>query len=141
MFSSGTYPTGSLVDYYQEVSYGAYIPAGTVTVWIMAPHTYAYYTDGLNGMGQYPQNTAGLLNDCVGILDPGLDFNQFDNNGDGYVEGILLIHAGPGAEETGSLDDIWSHATYYEIETDDGVSTGRFSVDPEEHYDGSIISI
>ncbi|MEZ5358091.1 MAG: M6 family metalloprotease domain-containing protein [Candidatus Zixiibacteriota bacterium] len=141
MFSTGVVPTGSLVEYYQEVSYGAFTPAGTVSVWITAPHPYSYYTDGDYGMGGYPNNSQGLLEDCVDILDPFLDFSQFDNDNDGFAEGIFLVHAGPGAEETGSVDDIWSHAWYHDYETEDGVWTGRYSTEPEEFMDGSMIAI
>ncbi len=140
MFSEGVVSTGSLREYYEEASYGAFSPAGTTTVWIMAPHLYSYYAEG-NGMDNYPNNSQGLLEDCVNLLDPTLDFSQFDNNGDGYAEGIFLVHAGPGAEETGSWNEIWSHAWYYEVMTDDGVSTGRYSIEPEEFMDGSMIAI
>ena len=141
MFSTGVIPTGSLAEYYDEISYGAFSPAGTVTVWIEAPEPYSYYTDGNYGFGGYPNNSQGLLEDCIEILDPVLDFSLFDGDGDGQAQGIFLVHAGPGAEETGSPDDIWSHAWYYEVETDDGVSTGRYSAEPEEHFDGSMIRI
>lgn len=141
IFSHGVLSTGSLVEYYEEISYGAFSPAGTVTVWIEAPEPYNYYTDGDYGFGGYPNNSQGLLEDCVGLLDPVLDFSQFDNNGDGFAEGIFLVHAGPGAEETGDPNDIWSHAWYYSVATDDGVSTGRYSVEPEELYDGTLIPI
>ncbi len=141
MFSTGVVPTGSLVEYYQEISYGAFTPAGTVTVWITAPHPYTYYSDGSYGTGSYPNNSQGLLEDCIEILDLAINFSQFDNDGDGYAEGIFLVHAGPGAEETGDPDDIWSHAWYYEVETDDGTMTGRYSTEPEEHYDGSMVAI
>jgi immune inhibitor A len=141
IFSTGVISTGSMVEYYQEISYGAFTPAGTVTVWITAPQPYTYYSDDSYGTGSYPNNSQGLLEDCVGILDPAIDFSQFDNNGDGYAEGIFLVHAGPGAEETGDSWDIWSHAWSYEVETDDGVSTGRYSIEPEEIFDGSLIEI
>lgn len=92
-------------------------------------------------MGSYPNNSQGLLEDCVQILDPTVDFSQYDNNGDGYAEGIFLVHAGPAAEETGSTNDIWSHAWYYSYSTDDGVSTGRYSIEPEENMVGGLIDI
>ncbi len=141
MFSTGVVPTGSLVEYYEEVSYGTFTPAGTVTVWIMAPHPYTYYANAANGMGGYPNNSQGLLEDCVQQLDILMDFSDFDNDNDGYADGIFLVHAGPGAEETGDPNDIWSHAWYHEYMTDDGVSTGRYSTEPEEHMDGSMIAI
>ncbi|MBU1319715.1 MAG: M6 family metalloprotease domain-containing protein [candidate division Zixibacteria bacterium] len=141
MFSTGVIPTGSLLEYYQEVSYGAFSPTGTVTAWIMAPHPYTYYSDGNYGMGWYPNNSQGLLEDCVNILDPTINFAQFDNNGDGYAEGIFLVHAGPGGEETGDPNDIWSHAWYHEVYTNDFVSTGRYSIEPEELLGGAMIEI
>jgi len=141
MFSTGVIPTGSLLEYYQEVSYGAFSPTGTVTAWIMAPHPYTYYSDGNYGMGSYPNNSQGLLEHCVNILDPTINFGQFDNNGDGYAEGIFLVHAGPGAEETGDPYDIWSHAWYHEVVTNDFVSTGRYSTEPEELLGGDLIDI
>jgi immune inhibitor A len=141
MFSTGVLPTGSLLEYYQEISYGQFAPEGNVTAWITAPHTYSYYADDSYGTGDYPNNSQGLLEDCVNILDPLIDFSEYDANGDGYVESIFLVHAGPGAEETGNSADIWSHAWYYEAETDDGVYTGRYSTEPEELFDGQMIKI
>jgi hypothetical protein len=65
LFSTGVVPTGSLVEYYQEISYGAFTPQGTVVAWITAPHTYDYYAYGDYGMGSHPNNSQGLLEDCV----------------------------------------------------------------------------
>jgi len=141
MFSSGVMSTGSLVDYYQEISYGAFLPDGIVTAWVTAPHEYSYYVGYNYGMGDYPNNSQGLLEDCVNLLDPTIDFSQFDNNGDGYAEGIFLVHAGQGAEETGSSSDIWSHAWGFEMLTADGVYTGRYSTEPEELAGDEMIKI
>ena len=38
LFSLGTQPTGSLRDYYQEVSHGRFDITGVVTRWYTAPH-------------------------------------------------------------------------------------------------------
>jgi immune inhibitor A len=141
MFSTGVLSTGSLLEYYLEISYGQFAPAGSVTVWITAPHSYSYYADGSWGTGDYPNNSQGLLEDCVNILDPMIDFSEYDANDDGYVESLFLVHAGPGAEETGNSNDIWSHAWYYEAETNDGVFTGRYSTEPEETLDEQLIEI
>ena len=141
IFSTGVIPTESMYEYYQEVSYGVFSLDGLVTAWVTAPHPYSYYVGDNYGMGGYPNNSQGLLEDCVNFLDPTLDFSLFDNNGDGYAEGIFLVHAGPGAEESGSTNDIWSHAWYYEAMTADGVSTGRYSTEPEEDLVGQLIAI
>jgi len=59
----------------------------------------------------------------------GVDFSQYDNDGDGYVDTVIVIHQGPGQEVSGISTDIWSHkwdlssAKYY------GDGTGPVSVD------------
>jgi immune inhibitor A len=45
----------------------------------------------------------------VAAADPLVDSSQYDNNGDGYVDNLIVVHAGRGAEVTGSASDIWSH--------------------------------
>jgi immune inhibitor A len=41
--------------------------------------------------------------------DPQIDFTNYDNDHDGYVDAFVVVHAGTGAEETGNPNDIWSH--------------------------------
>lgn len=36
------------------------------------------------------------------------DWKQYDNDGNGYVDAFIVIHAGNAAEETGLKSDIWS---------------------------------
>jgi immune inhibitor A len=47
--------------------------------------------------------------DAALAADPLIDFTPFDNDGDGFVDAYVIIHAGRGAEETGNGQDIWSH--------------------------------
>ncbi|MEN3046078.1 MAG: M6 family metalloprotease domain-containing protein [Candidatus Hydrothermales bacterium] len=110
LFSVGTYPTGSMADYYLENSYGKFLVTGWVSNWLMMPQPYSYYTNNNYGFGSYPQNAQGLARDAVIAADPYVDFSQFDRNNDGYVDVVFIVHAGPGAEETGNPNDIWSHA-------------------------------
>jgi|Deesub1362B_J571_1020462.scaffolds.fasta_scaffold00088_68 immune inhibitor A len=132
LFSVGTYPTGSLTDYYLENSYGDFFINGWVSDWLMMPHNYAYYVDGQYGFGQYPQNAQGLARDAVLAADPYVDFSQFDRDNNGYVDAIFVVHAGPGAEETGNPNDIWSHAWYIPGGVQvDGVIVYRYSMEPE----------
>ena len=41
--------------------------------------------------------------------DPFVDFKPYDNDGNGYVDAFVVVHAGAGGEETGKHGDIWSH--------------------------------
>ena len=146
LFSVGTYPTGSMRDYYLENSYGNFETVGEVSGWYRMPQDYSYYVDGYYGMGTHPRNMQGLTEDAVLAADPYVDFSQFDNDGpdgipdsgddDGYVDALFIVHAGPGAEITGDPNDIWSQTwiLYTDLPVD-GVYVRQFSMHPE---DGTI---
>ncbi len=129
--------TGSLQDYYQEVTYGnltlmSYDPP-TDLLWIRAPQDYTYYVDGQQGSGTYPNNVQRLVEDVVAIIDPVVDFSVYDGpDADQDVDGFFLLHAGPGAETSGSDNDIWSFAWATEnVPNVDGVWVYSFSTEPE----------
>jgi immune inhibitor A len=122
--------------YYQEVSYGT-LTLVTVDLpssrgWYTAPQTYAYYVNGQYGFGTYPRNAQRLTEDVVYLADPYVDFSQYDNDNDGYVDALFVIHAGSGAEYTGNPNDIWSHqwSTLHPPHVD-GVYVTTYSMEPE----------
>jgi immune inhibitor A len=129
---------GSVRDYYDKVSYSQ-VDIITVNLpsslgWQRAPQTYAYYVDGAYGLDHpYPHNAQKLAEDIVDILEAaGVDFSQYDNNGSGVVSPIMLIHAGPGAEFTGSPNDMWSHSwSLHSPRTYDGVLIRDYVIMPE----------
>lgn len=142
LFSVGTYPTGSMRDWYLENSYGRFNVTGQVTQWLRMPQPYSYYTDNQGGFGAYPRNAQRLAEDAIAAANAYVDYSQYDNDGpdgipssgddDGYVDAIFVVHAGPGREETGCNCDIHSHAwsTYMPILADDVWCTG-YSMEPE----------
>ncbi|MFO7608464.1 MAG: M6 family metalloprotease domain-containing protein [Candidatus Krumholzibacteriia bacterium] len=151
MFSAGTFPTGSMNDYYLEVSHGAFGVAGQIVGWTTAANTYASYANGDGS--QDPYTAREMIRDAVAQLDPYVDFAQFDNDGpdgipdsgddDGLVDALFFVHAGPGQEQSGNTNDIWSHAWAISggLATNDGVMVYRYSVEPEEFTDGSMITV
>jgi immune inhibitor A len=50
-----------------------------------------------------------MAQDAAIAADPHVDFARCDNNGDGYVDAFMVIHAGADAAETLNKNDIWSH--------------------------------
>ncbi len=135
--------TGSFRDYYLENSYGQHDPQGEVYGWVRAPQTYEYYTWGLNGIyGPYPHNARGLVYDALLAADPFVNFQDYDYNNNGDIDGLIVVHAGPGAEETGDDWDIWSHRwSIPGTLTLDGVHILDYTIQPETHKDGSLIDI
>ncbi len=126
---------GSVNNFYRENSYNNLSIVSPVYPsslgWFRANQTYAYYVNGQNGLGSYPQNAQKLVEDLVDLADPFVDFSQFDNNGDSLVDGLIVSHAGPGAEFTGSNNDIWSHQWAISPVLKDGVYISTYSINPE----------
>ncbi|MDF1546131.1 MAG: M6 family metalloprotease domain-containing protein, partial [bacterium] len=122
-------------DYYDEISYGQLdivtVNLPTALGWQLAPQTYAFYVNNQNGVGSYPQNSQKLLEDLVDQIDAQVDFSQYDNDGDGYVDVVTMIHSGSGAEYSGLNSDIWSHKWEIFPRLKDGVLVKDYTIQPE----------
>ena len=128
---------GTVHHYFDEISY-TQIDLITVNVpsslgWKRAPQTYAYYVNNNYGMyGVYPNNSQKLVEDLVTLVDAQVDFSPYDNNGDGSVDVLLVVHAGTGAELSGNAADIWSHKWGITPRmTGDGVYVSAYTIQPE----------
>ncbi|MCH8807332.1 MAG: M6 family metalloprotease domain-containing protein [Planctomycetes bacterium] len=104
-------PTGSVKDVFTENSYGTMTLASTVVAWVTLPQNEAYYGNGQNGIGStYPNNAQGMVRDALDLVDSLVDFGQFDQDNDGYIDAISIVHSGYGAETGGGGGNwIWSH--------------------------------
>ncbi len=136
MLFDGPWPTGTMTDYYHEVSYDNLTLDGSIYGWYEVPETYGYYEGGSNGFGFYPNNAQGFVEDLVILADPDVDFSPYDNDGpdgipnsgddDGYVDQLFVVHAGQGGECGGAW--LWSHSWslpgYYT--TNDSSANGGF---------------
>ncbi|MEW6088051.1 MAG: M6 family metalloprotease domain-containing protein [bacterium] len=150
LFSNGTYPTGSLRDYFAEVSNNKFNIQGNIFGFYTASQDYSYYADGKSGLGDYPKNAVKLVEEAVDAAESaGVNFSQFDNDSDGEAEGIIIVHQGPGAEavpESVEGNYIWSHK--WDIvsgggsaRTYDGVTINSYIMQPETNADGGLIEI
>jgi M6 family metalloprotease-like protein len=143
LFSQDVLEYGSMKEFYLENSYGNFVLTGEVVGWYRMPQTYAYYVDGQAGFGEYPQNAQKLTEDAVNVADPDVDFSLYDNDGDGWVEGLIIAHAGPGRETSGSNNHIHSHRwRMYSPQVHDGVTLYDYAQQPEEApYDDGLVDI
>jgi immune inhibitor A len=143
LFTQNIFPTGSARDFYWENSYQKLNLIGDIVGWYRMPQTYQYYCYGQHGFGPYPHNAQKLTEDAVAAANAaGVDFSLYDNNGDGKVDALFVVHSGPGREDTGSENDIHSHAwnTYTTLYYD-GVSISRYSMEPEQMASGVLVHI
>jgi M6 family metalloprotease-like protein len=118
-------------DYYQETSYGMVSLNGTWGGWHAVPQTRAYY--GADSVDKNDVNVNSLITHAVGVADPYVDFSKFDANSDGYIDYLIVVHAGGDQAITGDSDDIWSHRGY-NIQTPlvDGVRVGYYVIVAED---------
>jgi immune inhibitor A len=126
----------SLANYYYEQSGGAYSVTGYVTDWVMVPHSEAYY--GRDGEDNDDANGPvwRIVVDAVQQLGDSLNWDQFDKEDpydldgdgnydepDGYIDHVMIIHAGVGQEAGGGAqgdDAIWSHSWWVDFGSGEG---------------------
>ncbi len=108
-FSLGKLPHGSVREYYRDVTHGLVDIVGQVTGPFTLPKTLGEYAHGASGMGGALPNARTMAYDAAVASNPTVDYSQYDNDHDGFVDAFIVIHAGTGAEVSGSSGDIWSH--------------------------------
>ncbi|MGW6417958.1 M6 family metalloprotease domain-containing protein [Streptomyces sp. NPDC055055] len=124
-FSLGEMPHGSVREYYREVTNGLVDLVGEVHGPHRMPETMEWYAAGNFGIGRPtgPFRSPEMAQSAVEAADPVVDFGPFDNDGNGYVDAFVVVHAGPAADETGKPFHIWSHkSTLPAVHQTDGVN-------------------
>jgi immune inhibitor A len=107
-FSLGVIPTGSVREYYREVTNSLVDITGDVVGPFRMPHPITYYANGKSGRSPTSPNARDLARDAAVAADPSVNFAPYDNDGNGFVDAFVVIHAGHGAEETLDPNDLWS---------------------------------
>jgi len=134
-FSTGVLPHGSVKEYYTEVTGGAVEITGEVVGPYKLPQTLAWYANNNFGIGR-PSGTARaniMAQDAAIAADPAVNFTPYDNDGNGFVDAFIVVHAGGGGEQTGNPGDIWSHKwTLPTAYTDDTKKIFAYLTIPED---------
>ena len=100
--------TGSAKDYFMSSTYGKFAPDFVVVGPVTLPQNMAYY--GGNDTSGNDKNPAQMIVDACKAADTaGLDFTQFDTDGDGYVDNVFVYYAGFNEAEGGPANTIWPH--------------------------------
>jgi len=108
-FSTGKIPTGSVREYFTEASHGLLTLTGQVVGPYRLPRTLAVYAGGKAGTDNPEPNARTMARDAAKLANADVNFAPYDNDRNGFVDAFIVVHAGPGAEETGNENHIWSH--------------------------------
>ena len=125
-------PTGSMTDYYFETSYGSFHVTGDVIGWYRMSRDYSDYVDDDDGLS----NGRVLARDAlIAAYMDGVDFTVYDQNHDGWCDGLIIIHAGPGAETlVNDNEAIWSHKGNFNEVVYNDVRFSAYTMNPEEQH-------
>lgn len=134
--------SGSVKDYFYEVSYQNLTVESVVVDWVKVSQGYAYY--GANNSAGHDIRPREMVIEALQLVeDRGFDFSTVDNDGDGYIDGLTVIHAGGGEEYSGN-DTNYLHSHQWGFSTPieyDGIKIHRYHTEPErmgfDHIDAS----
>ncbi|KAK3616581.1 hypothetical protein LTR22_027018 [Elasticomyces elasticus] len=136
-FSSGRIPTGSVTEYYTDVSGGKIALTGEVAGPYRMPLKSIDYTHGDHGMNNVFPNMRTLAADALATVTGHINLAPCDNDNNGYVDAFIVVHVGSGGEQTGNKNDIWSAKWVLPNEVAvNGVKVFGFLTIPEDAYIG-----
>ena len=101
--------TGSVRKYFSDQSEGQYTPQFDVVGPVTLPNNMAHY-GGNDAYGDDKLPGDMVVEACsIANANHNVDFTQYDNNRDGYVDFVYIIYAGKGEADGGADETIWPH--------------------------------
>lgn len=105
--------TGSCRQYMLDNSMGQFAPHFDLYGPVTLPKNMKYY--GANSGGRTDIKAHEMVTDAARILkeDPEVEINfaDYDNDGDGIVDNIVIIYAGKGESDQGGDTTVWPHSS------------------------------
>ena len=105
----GTY--NSVREYFKAQSNGQYIPDFDVYGPVTISNNYAYYGANIDNEKGEDRYAANVVVEAVKAVDAqyDVDFTQYNNDGDSYIDFVYVIYAGKGEADGGAASTIWPH--------------------------------
>ena len=98
---------GSAWKYFYDSSNGHYDPQFDVVGPVTVSKNMAYYGKNVNDFDAAPWT---MVKEACQLVDDSVDFQQYDNDHDGYVDFVYVIYAGYGEADGGDKNTIWPHS-------------------------------
>lgn len=121
----------SVKSYYAKSSYGKFNFNGRILEPFQTNRASTYYAKKYNSGIDADYE---IIKAVLEYYDDTIDYSEYDNNNDGYIDGLYFIYATPSwyGDNTGSVNDSdlwWAYVYQYytdEIETYDGVEANYY---------------
>ncbi len=129
--------TGSVKQYFRDNSFGKYEPSFDVIGPVTLPHNQKYY--GENDYYNDDLRADEMVAQACNLAEDLADFSQYDSDGDGKIDAVIIVYAGEG-EEYGvrNFDAVWAYTANLEESEEleylvelDGKTVTYFSAVPE----------
>lgn len=156
----GPNPTGTVTEYYSQISYNQLHFTGSAKGWFTVPGTLEQYTGSNSGLG--PQGGPRFVLDLIIAADQTINFadyiQYYDNQGRPRIGFIAAVHSG--ADAAAGAYNIWSHRwtfavitggqpyTTNDIDPFSGLPVlidGDYAIQPEfegsNNYSGPLVTI
>ncbi len=119
---------GSVHDYFYSCSYGKF----SLSFDVVGPFTVSkrmshYGSNDSAGSDMYPAEM--VIEACKMADKDGVDFSQYDWDGDGYVDQVFVIYAGYAESQGAATTTIWPHEYELSSAAIYGDGTGTLSLD------------
>ena len=101
---------GSARQYFEDASFGQYNPQFDVIGPVTISNNMSYYGENDSyGSDMYPDK---MVSEACKLADTEfeVDFTQYDNDNDGYVDFVFVVYAGFGEADGGASTTIWPHS-------------------------------
>lgn len=104
--------TGSAREYFYEASNHQYHPQFDVIGPVTVSQKMSYY--GSNDRQGNDKNAEKMIQEACQLAksEHNVDFTQYDNDNDDYVDFVYVFYAGYGEADGGAENTIWPHAYY-----------------------------
>eukprot|EP00538_Stauroneis_constricta_P000223 CAMPEP_0119550752 /NCGR_PEP_ID=MMETSP1352-20130426/4209_1 /TAXON_ID=265584 /ORGANISM="Stauroneis constricta, Strain CCMP1120" /LENGTH=1028 /DNA_ID=CAMNT_0007596701 /DNA_START=754 /DNA_END=3840 /DNA_ORIENTATION=+ len=131
-------PTGSVKHHFLEYSYDKLEIESTVLDWVTVSQTELFVTNGSSGINTRLHD---VIKEALADVQRRneIDFSNFDDDNDGFVDGFTVFHSSYAAESGGVdprglefADRVWSHRWNLSgrWESNDGVKFSPYNVNP-----------
>ncbi len=100
--------TGSAHEYFLDASNGKFDPQFDIYGPVTLPKNRSYY--GATTTYSHDARPEDMVVHAIELLNPEVDFSQYDNDGDGVLDNVFLFYAGQGQNDGGPGESVWPHA-------------------------------